>query len=262
MKQKGADGVNSNIRVMKSGLQGPRPVPLKICNDSHKIPVTQRRPPVIIYTRSPEVIHTRPQDFSKLVQRLTGSTSSNDLQKSHRSKMKAAVVEGRSSHSQVVLRPSSSLLDQTHQEFSSQNLFSHQINKLLPAESTNINDLVKTSSNIFVTNNPDIAASARDQECSNNFLQQIMSPFGHHSPELTLNPSLSPNFFPISPSPHWILKSSDLSPSYTFPMEYSSLFSNSPGTNAPFNNIFAPPHVRDPTSNSKDFYPDPFHRFP
>lgn len=258
MKQKDADEVNSNVKnMMKSGLQGPRPAQLKMCKDSHKIPVTQRRPPVIIYTRSPEVIHTQPQDFSKLVQRLTGSTSSN-LHKSHRSRMKAAVVEGRSSHSQVVLESSTSSPDHSHQEFSSEDFFSRERKESMPAEYTNINDPVMTTSDICVSNNPDIAASARDQEYSNNFLQQIMSPFGLHSPEFTLNPSLSTNFFPIRPSPRWILqKSSDISPGYPFPMEYLN-----PPTDAPFNNIFTLPHVRPPTSNSKDFHSDPFHRFP
>lgn len=244
--------MNSNEKIMKTGLQGRRPAALKICNGSHKIPVTQRRPPVIIYTRSPEVIHTQPQDFSKLVQRLTGSTTSN-LHESHRSRMKAAVVEGRSSHSQVVLEPSTSLPDQSHQEFSSEDFFSQEKKESMPAEYTNINDPV----NICVSSNPDIAASPRDQEYSDNFLQQIVSPFGLHSPEFTLNPSLSTNFFPMSPSPRWILKSSDISPGYTFPLEYF----NSP-TNAPFNNIFTPPHVRPPTSNSNDFHSDPFDGFP
>ncbi|XVF37128.1 hypothetical protein REPUB_Repub19eG0119000 [Reevesia pubescens] len=70
-------------------LQGPRPAPLKVRKDSYKIkkpplapqPMqqqpTQIRPPVIIYTVSPKVIHTNPSDFMNLVQRLTGSTSSS-----------------------------------------------------------------------------------------------------------------------------------------------------------------------------------------
>lgn len=70
-------------------LQGPRPAPLKVRKDSHKIkkppaapgqpqppaaPV-QHRPPVIIYAVSPKVIHTNPSEFMSLVQRLTGSSS-------------------------------------------------------------------------------------------------------------------------------------------------------------------------------------------
>eukprot|EP01018_Ginkgo_biloba_P003012 Gb_04497 [translate_table: standard] len=69
-------------------LQGPRPTPLKISRDSHKIrkpplpvPEIQYRQPVIIYTQSPKVIHTEAGDFRTLVQRLTGrSHHQNDTQ--------------------------------------------------------------------------------------------------------------------------------------------------------------------------------------
>ncbi|KAJ6930783.1 nuclear speckle RNA-binding protein B-like [Populus alba x Populus x berolinensis] len=67
-------------RSPKKELQGPRPPALKIRKDSHKIkkpPQTQPRPPVIIYTLSPKVIHTNPNDFMNLVQRLTGSSSTS-----------------------------------------------------------------------------------------------------------------------------------------------------------------------------------------
>ncbi|PSS00077.1 hypothetical protein CEY00_Acc24045 [Actinidia chinensis var. chinensis] len=70
-------------------LQGPRPTPLKVRKDSHKItkpPVVpaqhHHRPPVIIYTVSPKVIHTHPSEFMTLVQRLTGSSSANSLSSS------------------------------------------------------------------------------------------------------------------------------------------------------------------------------------
>ncbi|KAL5211187.1 hypothetical protein ABZP36_022034 [Zizania latifolia] len=71
-------------------LQGPRPPPLAVSKDSHKVrkpPVVphqrgaagqarqqqqQPRAPVIIYDASPKVIHTRPSEFMALVQRLTG----------------------------------------------------------------------------------------------------------------------------------------------------------------------------------------------
>ncbi|PKI57460.1 hypothetical protein CRG98_022111 [Punica granatum] len=68
-------------------LQGPRPPPLSVRKDSHKIrkpPAAQRPPsqaslppkqprqPVIIYAVSPKVIHTNPSEFMALVQRLTG----------------------------------------------------------------------------------------------------------------------------------------------------------------------------------------------
>ncbi|KAI4337931.1 hypothetical protein L6164_016293 [Bauhinia variegata] len=69
-------------------LQGPRPTPLRVNKDSHKIkkpplapqPPAQQPPPrqpVIIYTVSPKIIHTTPADFMNLVQRLTGSSSSS-----------------------------------------------------------------------------------------------------------------------------------------------------------------------------------------
>ncbi|XP_062023519.1 protein MKS1-like [Rosa rugosa] len=72
-------------------LQGPRPTPLKIHKDSHKIkkppivpqpsqpnqPHQPPRQPVIIYTVSPKIIHTNPSDFMNLVQRLTGLPRSN-----------------------------------------------------------------------------------------------------------------------------------------------------------------------------------------
>ncbi|KAH7568029.1 hypothetical protein ACOSP7_009621 [Xanthoceras sorbifolium] len=86
---------SSDFPVSKSPrreLQGPRPAPLKVRKDSYKIkkppvppkpsqplqqqPPAQPRPPVIIYTVSPKVIHTNPSDFMNLVQRLTGSSSS------------------------------------------------------------------------------------------------------------------------------------------------------------------------------------------
>ncbi|PON82225.1 VQ motif containing protein [Trema orientale] len=71
-------------------LQGPRPTPLKVNKESHKIrkppphpPLRQPHPPpagdyhqrqepVIIYTVSPKVIHASVSDFMSVVQRLTG----------------------------------------------------------------------------------------------------------------------------------------------------------------------------------------------
>ncbi|XP_019149807.1 PREDICTED: protein MKS1-like [Ipomoea nil] len=77
-------------------LQGPRPTPLRVNKDSYKIkkpPVAPQQPqqpaapaaaaatttqnqPVIIYSVSPKVIHTTVSDFMGVVQRLTGSSSS------------------------------------------------------------------------------------------------------------------------------------------------------------------------------------------
>lgn len=77
-------------------LQGPRPPPLKVSKDSHKIkkppPHPPPRPPppphaqqqqqlpqqpVIIYAVSPKVIHATVSDFMSIVQRLTGPSSSS-----------------------------------------------------------------------------------------------------------------------------------------------------------------------------------------
>lgn len=41
------------------------------------VPAMAYRPPVIIYTRSPEVIHTEAQEFMTLVQRLTGRANAH-----------------------------------------------------------------------------------------------------------------------------------------------------------------------------------------
>ncbi|KAI0494481.1 hypothetical protein KFK09_024619 [Dendrobium nobile] len=68
----------SHRRELK--LQGPRPSPLRVSKDSHKItkpsPLPQQqqqqREPVTIYTISPKVIHVEPANFMGLVQRLTG----------------------------------------------------------------------------------------------------------------------------------------------------------------------------------------------
>ncbi|CAL5009381.1 unnamed protein product [Urochloa decumbens] len=59
-------------------LQGPRPAPLRVRKDSHKIrkqPVQQVREPVIIYTVSPKVVHAQPSEFMSVVQRLTGTAA-------------------------------------------------------------------------------------------------------------------------------------------------------------------------------------------
>ncbi|XP_020237638.1 VQ motif-containing protein 8, chloroplastic [Cajanus cajan] len=75
----------------KKVINGPRPSPLMINKDSHRIrkPSTcvdadtklnkpQRINPIIIYTHSPKIIHTKAKDFMALVQRLTGRSSTND----------------------------------------------------------------------------------------------------------------------------------------------------------------------------------------
>ncbi|KAE8706809.1 putative Ankyrin repeat family protein [Hibiscus syriacus] len=75
-------------------IQGPRPTPLKVGKDSHKIrkpphppphaaaagpppAADQRRQPVIIYAVSPKVIHAEESEFMSIVQRYTGLSSVN-----------------------------------------------------------------------------------------------------------------------------------------------------------------------------------------
>ncbi|XP_061360643.1 VQ motif-containing protein 8, chloroplastic-like [Gastrolobium bilobum] len=78
----------------KIEINGPRPSPLMINKDSHLIrkpsssstsivnaltkPHKQQRKPIIIYTHSPKIIHTKPRDFMALVQRLTGMAHSKE----------------------------------------------------------------------------------------------------------------------------------------------------------------------------------------
>ncbi|CAK8574068.1 unnamed protein product [Lathyrus sativus] len=66
-----------NYDQQKINLNGPRPTPLMIRkpNSSHK----QQRVPIIIYTQSPKIIHTKAQDFMALVQRLTGMSTTNQV---------------------------------------------------------------------------------------------------------------------------------------------------------------------------------------
>ncbi|KAJ0900475.1 putative VQ motif-containing protein/18/20/21/25 [Helianthus annuus] len=81
---------------MKSGIviNGPRPSPLNIKQESHTIHKNhhhhqqqkQIRKPVIIYIHSPEIIHTKPHEFMALVQKLTGCSSSNDQQQQQQKK--------------------------------------------------------------------------------------------------------------------------------------------------------------------------------
>ncbi|OMO95035.1 VQ motif-containing protein [Corchorus capsularis] len=89
--------MSSSRRIRE--LQGPRPTPLKVSNTSSKIikkssttshlqaPKNNRSKiidPVVIYLRSPKIIHVRPEEFMSLVQRLTGkdsttATTSSDI---------------------------------------------------------------------------------------------------------------------------------------------------------------------------------------
>ena len=98
----------SNIpgsKSFKREIQGPRPAPLRVHKDSHKIkkpplapqhpsqPQVQLRPPIIIYTVSPKIIHTNPNDFMNLVQRLTGLSSSSSSSSSTYSSSSAQAAQ-------------------------------------------------------------------------------------------------------------------------------------------------------------------------
>lgn len=74
----GVDLLAGGFGVRKQASSSP---PLKVSKDSHRIrkpplplPQVQYRPPVIIHTYSPKVLHTEPDDFMSLVQKLTGSS--------------------------------------------------------------------------------------------------------------------------------------------------------------------------------------------
>lgn len=98
------------IRRQESGSSGGNS-PLKVSKDSHRIrkpplplPQVQYRPPVIIHTYSPKVIHTQPDDFMSLVQKLTGSSDTRlRLKKSPALKKAYAPIGGASAPSDHAL---------------------------------------------------------------------------------------------------------------------------------------------------------------
>nr|POE76082.1 vq motif-containing protein 8, chloroplastic [Quercus suber] len=57
-----------------SGVGWRPPVAVRPCTTA----LQQRKQPVIIYTHSPKIIHTKAQDFMALVQKLTGMSQPND----------------------------------------------------------------------------------------------------------------------------------------------------------------------------------------
>ncbi|MED6172262.1 hypothetical protein PIB30_048437 [Stylosanthes scabra] len=118
--------MNPTGRSPRRELQGPRPTPLRINKDSHKIkkpplaPPPQQSPshhqapplpprqPIIIYTVSPKIIHTTPGDFMSLVQRLTGSSSSSSSSNNNAypsSSMSSSTFPASASTSDVALVP-------------------------------------------------------------------------------------------------------------------------------------------------------------
>lgn len=60
--------------MSSSRLKGPRPAPLMVGADSHKVHKPAKKP-VIIYMVAPEIIHVEAGEFMSLVQRLTGPNS-------------------------------------------------------------------------------------------------------------------------------------------------------------------------------------------
>ncbi|KAJ4808770.1 VQ motif-containing protein [Rhynchospora pubera] len=60
--------------MSSSKLKGPRPTPLMVSTDSHKVQKAAKKP-VIIYMVAPEIIHVEAGEFMSLVQRLTGPNS-------------------------------------------------------------------------------------------------------------------------------------------------------------------------------------------
>jgi hypothetical protein len=75
-----AGGLQFSRRHPESAHRGSNSA-LKVSRDSHRIrkpplplPPVQYRPPIIIHTYSPKIIHTQPDGFMSLVQKLTGSS--------------------------------------------------------------------------------------------------------------------------------------------------------------------------------------------
>ncbi|KAK8531876.1 hypothetical protein V6N13_131233 [Hibiscus sabdariffa] len=76
---------NNSIRGRK--LQGPRPAALRVGGNSSPTTMMKKSShdnrnriskvikPVVIYLRSPKIIHVRPEEFMSVVQRLTGKPS-------------------------------------------------------------------------------------------------------------------------------------------------------------------------------------------
>lgn len=80
-KHKAGGGSSFQFGIRKQEKVSETSPPLKVGRESHRIrkqplplPQVQYRPPIIIHTYSPKVIHTQPDDFMSLVQKLTGSS--------------------------------------------------------------------------------------------------------------------------------------------------------------------------------------------
>ncbi|KAL4574526.1 hypothetical protein LXL04_021359 [Taraxacum kok-saghyz] len=131
---------------MKSGvtINGPRPSPLKLKQESHTIQKQhhqQMRKPIIIYTYSPEVIHTKPNDFMALVQKLTGHNS---------------VPKDRET------RPKKTLKNRKDNELSNDSGVTHEKTSIMKAKSTNFN----AHSNTYMADIPLFTPNLNDYFCS------------------------------------------------------------------------------------------------
>ncbi|KAH0468895.1 hypothetical protein IEQ34_002127 [Dendrobium chrysotoxum] len=110
----------------KNQLHGPRPSPLKLHKDSHKI----IKPPIIIYTVSPKVIHTNPNEFMSLVQRLTGfsSTATDTKASSSSSSADSHIVALKPENDAEAIELSSpNLFSPSVMDFMNSNLFHHEL---------------------------------------------------------------------------------------------------------------------------------------
>ncbi|KAK6944160.1 VQ protein [Dillenia turbinata] len=67
--------------MVRKELNGRRPPPLAVNKHSTTIKKSTNhvRSPIIVYLRSPKVIHVKPQEFMGLVQRLTGNKPSTTI---------------------------------------------------------------------------------------------------------------------------------------------------------------------------------------
>ncbi|PWA79563.1 VQ-like protein [Artemisia annua] len=162
--------LDGDQKQLKSGvvINGPRPTPLKVKQESHTIHKQQHRqqirPPIIIYTRSPEVIHTKPHDFMALVQKLTGHSGSKDQEQQHKKTLKQEV------------------LDQNEHEFSNDSGVTHEKYKIMKAKSPMFN----TPANPYAGDIPLFTPNSIDYLCSPQrfFKVSDLSP--------NMSPSLSP----------------------------------------------------------------------
>ncbi|XP_044475614.1 nuclear speckle RNA-binding protein B-like [Mangifera indica] len=218
-------------------LQGPRPAPLKVSKDSHKIrkpPVpqpqqqqhqnqqqhqhhhqAQPRPPVIIYTVSPKVIHTKPSDFMTLVQRLTGSSST--LTSS------AAAAAACTSSSSSICDP-----------------FNDTCDAISPAARyASIEKAAKTPDKMNEANN--IGGLVEGIEMDYNIERSSFFP-GILSPGPTSLPMISPNFFSLPSDPNSFSNIfHDLSP---VPHGNKNFLE---GSFMPSPSSFLSPHITSPT---------------